>query len=172
MINHKKEVELGSVSFITKLAGFEHTEYIQPNATKVKINCDDVPMFIGMNIKNGRLTDKISWFLPKKISMQLHRSALTKKCLVLPYVGSVGDVAVFNSTDRHHLASNVAKIELVDDAPFSTEYLYYFLKSPYGQKKLLYYIQGGIQKNITMDAIRKTMPYEKPLSQYKKMEIV
>jgi type I restriction enzyme S subunit len=157
MINHKKEVELGSVSFITKLAGFEHTEYIQPNATKVKINYDDVPMFIGMNIKNGRLTDKISWFLPKKISMQLHRSALTKKCLVLPYVGSVGDVAVFNSTDRHHLASNVAKIELIDDAPFSTEYLYYFLKSPFGQKKLLFYIQGGIQKNITMDAIRKTI---------------
>ena len=153
----KKELELGRVSFITKLAGFEHTEYIKPNATKVKINSDDVPMYIGMNIKNGRLTNEISWFLPKKISMQLHRSALTKKCLVLPYVGSVGDVAVFDSEERHHLASNVAKIELTDDAPFSPEYLYYFLKSPFGQRKLLFYIQGGVQKNITMDAIRKTI---------------
>jgi type I restriction enzyme S subunit len=157
MKNSKKELELGSVSFITKLAGFEHTEYIKPNATKVKINSDDVPMYIGMNIKNGRLTNEISWFLPRKISMQLHRSALTKKCLVLPYVGSVGDVAVFDSEERHHLASNVAKIELTDDAPFSPEYLYYFLKSPFGQRKLLFYIQGGVQKNITMDAIRKTI---------------
>lgn len=157
MKSHKKEVVLGSVSFITKLAGFEHTEYIQPNATKVKINSDDVPMYIGMNIKNGRLTDEVFWFLPKNISMQLHRSALTKKCLVLPYVGSVGDVAIFDSSERHHLASNVAKIELADDAPFSTEYLYYFLKSPFGQRNLLFYIQGGIQKNITMDAIRKTI---------------
>jgi type I restriction enzyme, S subunit len=157
MKNSKKELELGSVSFITKLAGFEHTEYIKPNATKIKINSDDVPMYIGMNIKNGRLTNEISWFLPKKISMQLHRSALTKKCIVLPYVGSVGDVAVFDSEERHHLASNVAKIELTNDAPFSPEYLYYFLKSPFGQRKLLFYIQGGVQKNITMDAIRKTI---------------
>ncbi len=157
MSRNNKELELGSVSFITKLAGFEHTEYIKPNATTVKMNSDDVPMYIGMNIKNGRLTNEIYWYLPKKISMQLHRSALTKKCIVLPYVGSVGDVAVFDSSERHHLASNVAKIELADDAPFSTEYLYYFLKSPLGQRNLLFYIQGGVQKNITMDAIRKTI---------------
>jgi type I restriction enzyme S subunit len=157
MKSNQKELELGSVSFITKLAGFEHTEYIKPNATKVKINSDDVPMYMGMNIKNGRLTNEIFWFLSKKISMQLHRSALTKKCLVLPYVGSIGDVAVFDSSERHHLASNVAKIELADDAPFSPEYLYYFLKSPFGQRKLLFYIQGGVQKNITIDAIRKTI---------------
>lgn len=81
-----KEIALGEVSFITKLAGFEHTEYIQPNATKNRVNHDDVPMYIGMNIKNSKLTKDIYWFLPNNISQKLYRSALTKKCLVLPYV--------------------------------------------------------------------------------------
>jgi type I restriction enzyme S subunit len=149
-------IELGDVSYVTKLAGFEHTKYIQPNATKTKVNADDVPMYIGLNVKDGKLTESIHWYLPRHLSETLHRSALTKKCLVLPYVGSVGDLAVYNDKHRHHLASNVAKIELLESAPFSEEYLYYYLKSPYGQRQLLFYIQGGIQKNITMAAIRKT----------------
>jgi len=156
MINHEL-VELGKVSFVTKLAGFEHTKYIQPNANRERIEEDDVPMFIGKNIKQGRLTNEIHWYIPNKVSQNLERSALVKKCLVLPYVGSVGDIAIFDSNERHHLASNVAKIELSDEAPFSIEYLYYYLKSPFGQKQLLFYIQGGIQKNITMEAIRKTV---------------
>lgn len=150
------KILLGKVSNITKLAGFEHTKYIQPNSTENRVNIDDVPMFIGLNIKNGRLTNDIKWYIPFKLSLTLKRSALTKKCLVLPYVGSVGDLAIFDSKERHHLASNVSKIELDDNSPFSIEYLYYYLKSPYGQRQLLYYIQGGVQKNITMDAIRKT----------------
>ena len=149
-------IELGDVAFVTKLAGFEHTKYIQPNARPQRIKHDDVPMFIGKNIKNGKLTDDIHWFLPKEISLGLERSSLVNKCIVLPYVGSVGDLAIYDKIERHHLASNVAKIELSENAPFSLEYLYYYLKSPFGQNQLLFYIQGGIQKNITMKAIRKT----------------
>jgi type I restriction enzyme S subunit len=156
MRNNSYVLKLGEVANITKLAGFEHTEYIQPNATSTKIQESDVPMYIGLNIKNGKLTNKIHWYIPKDLSIKLERSALTKKCIVLPYVGSVGDLAIYDHKDRHHLASNVAKIELQNEDKFTIEYLYYYLKSPYGQKQLLFYIQGGVQKNITMDAIRKT----------------
>lgn len=149
--------KLGNIAHITKLAGFEHSEYIQPNATKVKINETDVAMYLGLNIKNGKIVDDIHWYIPLPLSKKLERSALTKKCIILPYVGSVGDLAIYNNIKRHHLASNVAKIELLDEKSFSTEYLYYYLKSPYGQRQLLFYIQGGVQKNITMDAIRKTV---------------
>src|SRR5690606_22705471 len=86
---------LGDCSYVTKLAGFEHTQYISPNATKRKVNDDDVPMYIGLNIKNGRLTKNIMWYLPHELSLKLNRSALYKKCIVLPYVGSVGDLAIF-----------------------------------------------------------------------------
>lgn len=156
MRNNSYALKLGEVANITKLAGFEHTEYIQPNATSTKIQETDVPMYIGLNIKDGKLTDNIHWYIPKDLSIKLERSALTKKCIVLPYVGSVGDLAIYDHKDRHHLASNVAKIELQNEDKFSTDYLYYYLKSPYGQKQMLFYIQGGVQKNITMEALRKT----------------
>ena len=73
---------------------------------------------------------------------------------MLPYVGSVGDLAIFDATYDAHLGSNIAKIELACNSGYSEEFIYYFLKSDYGQKLLLRDIQGAIQKNITMKAIR------------------
>ena len=148
------EVKLGDVSFITKLAGFEHTKYIQGNNTHEKISEDDVPLFIGKTVQNGKIDRNFDWYIPKQISDQLERSKLNKKCLVLPYVGSVGDLAIFDATYDAHLGSNIAKIELACNSSYSEEFIYYFLKSDYGQKVLLRDIQGAIQKNITMKAIR------------------
>ena len=148
------EVKLGDVSFITKLAGFEHTKYIQGNNSHEKISEDDVPLFIGKTVQNGKIDRNFDWYIPKQISDQLERSKLNKKCLVLPYVGSVGDLAIFDATYDAHLGSNIAKIELACNSGYSEEFIYYFLKSDYGQKVLLRDIQGAIQKNITMKAIR------------------
>ena len=148
------EVKLGDVSFITKLAGFEHTKYIQGNNTHKKISEDDVPLFIGKTVQNGKIDRNFDWYIPKQISDQLERSKLNKKCLVLPYVGSVGDLAIFDATYDAHLCCNIAKIELACNSGYSVEFIYYFLKSDYGQKLLLRDIQGAIQKNITMKAIR------------------
>lgn len=148
------EVKLGDVSFITKLADFEHTKYIQGNNTHEKISEDDVPLFIGKTVQNGKIDRNFDWYIPKQISDQLERSKLNKKCLVLPYVGSVGDLAIFDATYDAHLGSNIAKIELACNSSYSEEFIYYFLKSDYGQKVLLRDIQGAIQKNITMKAIR------------------
>ena len=75
--------------------------------------------------------------------------------MVLPYVGSVGDLAIFDASYDAHLGSNIAKIELAENCGYSEEFIYYFLKSDYGQKILLRDIQGAIQKNITMKAIRE-----------------
>lgn len=149
------EVKLGDISFITKLAGFEHTKYIQGNNTHEKISADDVPLFIGKTVQNGKIDKNFDWYIPKELSNQLERSKLNKKCLVLPYVGSVGDLAIFDASYDAHLGSNIAKIELAENCGYSEEFIYYFLKSDYGQKILLRDIQGAIQKNITMKAIRE-----------------
>lgn len=146
--------KLGDISFITKLAGFEHTEYIQDSCSHTKVNEDDVPLFIGRTIRDGKIDTHFDWYIPLKLSQLLERSQLRKKCLVLPYVGTLGDLAIFDGHYAAHLGSNVAKIELNDNCGYSEEYIYYFLKSPYGQKLLLRYMQGGLQKNITMGAIR------------------
>ena len=39
--------------FVTKLAGFEHTKYIQETATHKPCSIDDIPMVQGKNIRNG-----------------------------------------------------------------------------------------------------------------------
>ena len=146
---------LGEIAYITKLAGFEHTNYIQGHCTHTKANETDVPLFIGKTVRDGKIDTDFDWYIPKSISDGLERSKLTKKCLVLPYVGTLGDMAIFDGSYPAHLGSNIAKIELNQDCGYSEEYIYYFLKSPYGQSLLLRDMQGAVQKNITMEAIRK-----------------
>lgn len=152
-----KKYKLGDIAFVTKLAGFEHTKYIQGNCSHEKLNEDYIPLFIGKTIKDGAIDINFDWYIPKKIADNLVRSQLNKKCLVLPYVGSLGDLAIFDGSYYALLGSNVAKIELIDDSIFSEEYIYYFLKTPYGQSILLKDEQGGLQKNITMESIRNVM---------------
>ena len=156
--------------FVTKLAGFEHTEYIQKNQTKEKNSNDDIPMVQGKNIRNGFFVEEYDWYINKDISLGLDRSRLTKDCILVPYVGSnLGEVGIFYHKYDCHLASNVAKIELIDDY-FDLEYLKYYLQSPIGQGYLFQAKQGSAQPNITMEAIRNTKVIDLPKN--KQLEIV
>ena len=148
-----KKYKLGDIAYITKLAGFEHSKYIQGNCSHEK-RLDFIPLFIGRTVKNGCIDENFDWFIPKDISEKLPRSQLRKKCLVLPYVGTLGDMAIFYGDYDAHLGSNIAKIELENNDCYTEEFLYYYLRSPIGQKYLLHDQQGAIQKNITMEAIR------------------
>ena len=152
-----KKYKLGEIAFVTKLAGFEHTKYIQGNCVHNKIDDTYIPLFIGKTIRNGKIDKNFDWYISKDIAYQLSRSFLKKKCLVLPYVGSLGDLAIFDGTYEALLGSNVAKIELNADCGYIEEFVYYFLKSPYGQSVLLKDEQGGVQKNITMESIRNVV---------------
>lgn len=148
--NYKK---LGDYSFVTKLAGFEHSKYFQFNATH---EVNDIPCIQGKNIRNGKVTDDFDWYISKEISDALPRSVLNKRCIVIPYVGSkLGELAIFDKNFVCHLASNVAKVELTDET-LDLDYLYYYLKSPFGQGQLFRDKQGSAQPNITMEAIRET----------------
>ena len=148
-----KKNKLWDYAFITKLAGFEHTKFIQNNATH-EIN--DVPLIIWKNIKNWKVIYKFDWYISKSLSDKLPRSVLDKKCIVIPYVGSkLGELAIFQNDFKCHLWSNVAKVELTKEI-FDLEYLYYYLKSPYWQLQLFKSKQWSTQPNITMEAIRST----------------
>ena len=147
-------IKLGDISFITKLAGFEHTKYIQGHISHQRDEKYDTPLFIGKTVKNGKIDKNYDWYLPHSVSDKLPRSQLTKKCLVMPYVGSLGDLAIFEADERCHLGSNIAKIELKEECGYTEEFVFYFIKSPIGQRHLFRDVQGAIQKNITMEAIR------------------
>ena len=165
-------MKIDNVAYVTKLAGFEHTEYIQNNCTHIKLNDTDVPLFIGKTVRNGRIDPKFDWYISKELSDKLPRSKLNKKCIVLPYVGSIGDLAVFEHEYDAHLGSNVAKIELNDNSGYLEEFIYYFLKTPYGQKLLFRDVQGAVQKNITMEAIRNVELPEVAIEWQKKIVYV
>ena len=71
--------KLDSHVFVTKLAGFEHTEYIQNVQTRTKVNDDDIPLVQGKNIRKGFFVEKYDWYLSKSVSDNLERSKLDKK---------------------------------------------------------------------------------------------
>ena len=150
-------VKISEHTFVTKLAGFEHSKYIQPNEVKRKIKDSYIPLVQGKNIRNGYFVEKYDWFIDKSISDCLVRSKLNKECILIPYVGSnLGEVGIFYHPYDCHLASNIAKIELIDDY-FDIEYLKYYLQSPIGQSYLFQLKQGSAQPNITMESIRNTL---------------
>ena len=111
----------GNISFVTKLAGFEYTKYIAPALTN-----HGIPLFKGKNIQNGKLIEHFEGFIPETVSNELWRSQLSKRCLLTPYVGSIGNVAVFPGTYKAHLGSNVGKIEPYSDNGVLIEYILYF----------------------------------------------
>lgn len=94
--------------FVTKLAGFEHTNYIQGKATHTPVLDTDIPMVQGKNIRNGFFVDEFDWYIDRNVSDKLPRSVLDKPCILIPYVGSnLGEVGVFYANRRCHLASNI-----------------------------------------------------------------
>ena len=146
---------LGDVAFITKLAGFEYTKYIAPNLTDTGI-----PLFKGKNVQNGKLVFNFEGYIPEHLSDELSRSQISKKCLLTPYVGTIGNIAIFDGSFKAHLGSNVGKIELinpVDRTYLSEEYVLNYLRSPAGYQQLTKHKKATAQESISIDAIRNVI---------------
>ena len=146
---------LGNVAFVTKLAGFEYTKYIAPNLTDAGI-----PLFKGKNVQNGKLILNFEGYIPEHLSNELLRSQITKKCLLTPYVGTIGNIAIFDGSFKAHLGSNVGKIELINPVGLtylSEEYVLNYLKSPAGYQQLTKHKKATAQESISIDAIRNVI---------------
>ena len=155
--------------FVTKLAGFEHTKHIQGVATHQPEADTDIPMVQGKNIRNGFFVQEHEWFISKDVSDALPRSVLDKPCILIPYVGSnLGEVGIFPNDYRCHLASNIAKVELISEK-YILEYLKYYLQSDIGQGYLFQSKQGSAQPNITMESIRNTLIIERSQPEQQKI---
>ena len=96
---------IGDSCFVTKLAGFEYTQYIHYE------DSGDVVMVKAQNVKNGKLNRKDLSYISNEVSDSLPRSQLAVGDVVMTYVGAnIGDVAVIDGEYKYHLAPNVAKI--------------------------------------------------------------
>lgn len=146
---------IDDVAFVTKLAGFEYTKYIADN-----IQNEGIPLFKGKNVQHGNLIMEFESFIPKNVSDELPRSQLKKKCLLTPYVGTIGNIAIFNGEFEAHLGSNVGKIEIlnsIDKTYLLEEYVLYYLRSSFGYSELTKHKKATAQDSISIEAIRNVI---------------
>ena len=146
---------IDDIAFVTKLAGFEYTKYIADN-----IQSEGIPLFKGKNVQHGELVLEFESYIPQSVSDELPRSQLKKKCLLTPYVGTIGNIAIFESEFDAHLGSNVGKIELLNSENekfLLEEYVLYYLRSSYGFAELTKHRKATAQDSISIEAIRNVI---------------
>ena len=148
-----KTVRLGLVSFVTKIAGFEYTDHM---ADKLS-NIGEVPIVRAGNIKMNRFIDQEKEFIDIETSKKLNRCALYQKCVLMTFIGAgIGEVALFDKKQRHHLAPNVAKIEILAEnkLKIDEQYLIYYLMSNSGQEEVNKIKKASAQPSLSMETIR------------------
>ncbi|MBN4006204.1 restriction endonuclease subunit S [Nostoc sp. LPT] len=139
---------LGDCAFITKLAGFEYTNYFD------YFQQGEVIALRVLNIRNGALDLSVVQSIPRKVSKQLSRSALSKGDLVISYVGTIGEVALIEEDERFHLAPNVAKIS-PNLAIITSRFLLTQILSQAVQKRLLDLSTLTSQPALSMSRLRQ-----------------
>jgi type I restriction enzyme S subunit len=150
--------KLGSLAFVTKLAGFEYTKYFDYSIT------GEIIAVRVLNIRNGELDLSDIHAIPRATSKLLPRSALEKGDLVLSYVGTIGEAAIVREDDRFHLAPNVAKITPNKEF-FLPDFLLYQILSQSGQKRLFDLATLTSQPAISMARIRMFLTLVPSLSE-------
>lgn len=148
-----KTVRLGLISFVTKLAGFEYTDYMAEALSSV----GEVPIVRAGNIKMNKFINQEKEFIDMETSKKLNRCALYQKCVLITFIGAgIGEVALFNKYKRHHLAPNVAKIEILgkNKKIIDEQYLVYYLMSSSGQEEVNKIKKASAQPSLSMETIR------------------
>lgn len=157
---------IDDIAFVTKLAGFEYSSTIASNLTS-----SGIPLFKGKNVQNGKLVLEFESYIPEKVSDELPRSQILKRCLLTPYVGTIGNIAIFDGSFKAHLGSNVGKIELLngEEQYVLEEYVLYYLRSDIGYQELTKYKKATAQESISIDAIRNVIIAIPPLAEQKRI---
>lgn len=142
-------IELGDIATVTKLAGFEFSEYVtySDNGKIIALR--------GLNVKNGKLNlDDVKYIDTSDLS-KLTRSKLYIGDMLFTYVGTVGQVALVDENDKYYLAPNVALIR-ADKSVLNPEYMrYYFQTNNFWNTQINRLLQSSSMQNIPMEKIRK-----------------
>tara|TARA_Y100000590_G_scaffold335537_1_gene381943 strand:+ start:1672 stop:2982 length:1311 start_codon:yes stop_codon:yes gene_type:complete len=138
--------ELGDVCLVTKLAGFEFTQYFD--------YCDDGEIIAirGLNIKDGNLDLSEVKRISRNISEKLPRSKLYKNDILLTYTGTLGEVAIIEEDDKFHLAPNVCLVRPENIDPY---FLFCYMRSSTFKKYIDSFSVGTTQRTIPMKNIRE-----------------
>lgn len=136
------------VFFVTKLAGFEYSKYFKLEES------GEIPVIRAQNVRPLNISCESLFYIDNRISKLLARSALTKECVLVTFIGAgIGDVSYFHEKTRWHLAPNVAKMEPYD-RDVNLKLFTYYLLSPAGQQELFKHMKATAQPSLSMGTIR------------------
>ena len=159
--------KINNIAFVTKLAGFEYTKYIAGN-----LKTNGIPLFKGKNVQGGKIIYEFEAYIPESLSDELERSQISKKCLLTPYVGTIGNIGLHNKSGKFHLGSNVGKIEILNPASqvcILEEFVHIYLLSQYGFAELTKYKKATAQESISIEAIRDVLLPIPPIQEQQKI---
>jgi type I restriction enzyme S subunit len=137
---------LGDIALVTKLAGFEFSEYIKYDDSQ------EIIAIRALNLKNGKLDLSNIKKISKDISNKLIRSKLFVNDLVLSYVGTIGEVAIIDKNDTYHLAPNVCKLSLDNN---DSNYIKNLLISDLGKREIDKHLTTSSQPALSMGNVRE-----------------
>ena len=141
--------KLGEIAIVTKLAGFEFTNYVTYSEN------GNIIALRGLNVKNGRLDLHDVKYVDKSDFSKLERSKLHIGDMLFTYVGTVGQVAIVDEEDKYYLAPNVALIRCDKEVLLPQYMKYYFQTTQFWDKQIRRLLQSSSMQNIPMEKIRK-----------------
>tara|TARA_B100000214_G_scaffold332749_1_gene274448 strand:+ start:343 stop:1644 length:1302 start_codon:yes stop_codon:yes gene_type:complete len=145
--NIKTFCELGDLCLVTKLAGYEFTQYFDYSED------GEIIAIRGLNVKDGNLDLTDIKRISRNISEKLPRSKLIRNDIILTYTGSLlGQVALIRDNDKYHLAPNVCLLRPEKIDPY---FLYSFMRTKLFKAEVEKYKVGSGQPTIPMKNIRK-----------------
>lgn len=150
-----EKIVLSDIADITKLAGFEFSEYFE------YIEDGEIIAVRATNLKNGFLDLTDIRRISKTISEKLLRSKLYKYDIVMSSTGTIGECAQIRNDDSFHCAPNVCKISPKQDK-VDPDFLFQVIRSSYFKKVVLNYAHGSTQPTISTATIRE-LPIDIPL---------
>lgn len=149
------------LAYVTKLAGFEYTEYF-----KIKEE-GEIPVVRAQNVQMGQFVDSNIIYIDTATSDFLERSQLHGREILMVFIGAgTGNVCLAPTNLRWHLAPNVAKIDPDFILP---EYLCFYLQSSIGSSFTLSKMKATAQPSLSMGTIREIITIVPPLDEQKEI---
>lgn len=141
--------QIGTLCFVTKLAGFEYTDYVNYDES------GDLLVLKAENVgPNGFKKTEFSKVHSKSVQ-NLKRSFITGGELLVVFVGAgTGNVAAVPSDQQYFLGPNIGMARPY--LKINSKFLEYQLQSAFGKRMLTATVKAVAQPSLSMGTIRQT----------------
>jgi len=152
------EVEiLDDLSIISRLAGAEYTSMWKETVD------GEIIALRGFNIGKNKLIERELTHISNELSVKLKRSRLVAGDVVYPCVGTIGNAAVIEESNKYHIQQNIARITPVV-SKLSPYFLSHYLMSELAMKEVERFTATTSQPSVLVGSLRQyriPLPYLK-----------